>query len=291
MRKFKNHSAFTLVELLVVISIIALLLSILMPSLNKAREAARQIVCGSNLHQWSLVSFAFSLDHKGYLPRAYAQGDIKYWHLQGAQFTVMPFYINDTSSDKTFGTADEEDSGAWIKGGTPWSTLVKYGLTEKMAICPSQKWLGNWMCNKDYNKELQFAAPSATFDRYWRRTVCQTYMLLSGSQDTTGSYAVHNYSRKPYDKGSKNPSSEVLIADTVSMLPPGSAWLNNIRRVYNISHPRAGNPGMPAYQNMVFGDGHTETNADFYTKDIDRTNFSFGYPQQGPLYYWEGTKR
>lgn len=56
--------AFTLVELLVVISIIALLLSILMPSLSKAREQAKNVVDKSNLHSWG-VSFAlYAADNK-----------------------------------------------------------------------------------------------------------------------------------------------------------------------------------------------------------------------------------
>ncbi len=46
-----KRRAFTLVELLVVIAIIALLIAILLPALNKARDAAKEVVCQSNLRQ------------------------------------------------------------------------------------------------------------------------------------------------------------------------------------------------------------------------------------------------
>lgn len=57
--------AFTLVELLVVISVIALLLSILMPTLQKARQAGRKIVCLGNLRQMGLVQVLYTQENNG----------------------------------------------------------------------------------------------------------------------------------------------------------------------------------------------------------------------------------
>jgi prepilin-type N-terminal cleavage/methylation domain-containing protein len=67
--KLPQRRGFTLVELLVVVSIIALLISILLPSLKRAREQSKLVVCKSNLHQIGTGIQLYAQDNLGLIPR------------------------------------------------------------------------------------------------------------------------------------------------------------------------------------------------------------------------------
>jgi prepilin-type N-terminal cleavage/methylation domain-containing protein/prepilin-type processing-associated H-X9-DG protein len=114
-----RKAAFTLVELLVVIGIIALLISILMPALSKARKQALNANCMSNLRSIGQGLQIYASENKGKFP-AHAGGGWWLW-------------------DVTVGTRD---------------AMLKYGFNRKILYCPTypeQDVDGLWNYASDYS--------------------------------------------------------------------------------------------------------------------------------------------
>src|SRR5437867_5455737 len=90
----KRRNAFTLVELLIVIGIIAVLVAILLPVLNRAREAATTAKCLAQLRQLGQAAAMYANDNKGYtLPAGYRAISDGYHTESWAGILVMGKYV------------------------------------------------------------------------------------------------------------------------------------------------------------------------------------------------------
>jgi len=109
---YREISAFTVVELMVVVSIILILMTILMPALYKSKQTAHKLLCAGNLKQIGLAFSAYTNDYNNYFPVCRQYNPNVYWYLH-----LLPPYINE------------------LKVG--YRDLSKPG--QKSLYCPSQK--------------------------------------------------------------------------------------------------------------------------------------------------------
>jgi prepilin-type N-terminal cleavage/methylation domain-containing protein len=108
--------AFTLVELLVVIGIIAILIAILMPALSRAKDQANGVKCSANMRTMMLAALMFAQDHKG------------------CMFGNWSDFNNPDEEKRDFLAGSTQDWNQAPKAGTLW----RYIKDENVYRCPSR---------------------------------------------------------------------------------------------------------------------------------------------------------
>jgi prepilin-type N-terminal cleavage/methylation domain-containing protein len=114
----RSCKGFTLVELLVVIGIIAVLISMLLPALNKAREAAVATSCKSNMRQIAMALQFYAQANRGWCPPATQENSV--WGDSMWPFRLVSNqYL--TNIDVLYCPADPgRESGNYVEYGTDW---------------------------------------------------------------------------------------------------------------------------------------------------------------------------
>jgi len=249
-----RRRGFTLVELLVVIGIIAVLVSVLMPSLGRAREAANQAKCLSNLRQLGVAFVMYANESNGKFPFA-ARYDIPraedfiWWQEQPYLGRTMLFFR-------------QSAIGRYL--------ALSHQLSKDHFICPSD--------------DVQQRPAHGTGGGGYRFSYTMNYLMSDSPYDQVGGY------KAPRAGSIRNASEKILLVEEDPLTVTDGAWtppaidyrdssqnldgldLLSIRHEAKKVRPEAGwtMPNLPNIDrrgNVTFVDGHAEFQTRRYAHD------------------------
>jgi prepilin-type N-terminal cleavage/methylation domain-containing protein/prepilin-type processing-associated H-X9-DG protein len=176
MRNRLFRSGFTLIELLVVIAIIAVLIGLLLPAVQKVREAALRMKCQNNLKQIGLSLHNYATAHTTLPPQTVIVGPGGGAHGPTLWWLSMPFIEQDAGYN-----AVPEGTGAFSVSSTWWMGTATTPVEEfdrKRALCQQLR-PKIWRCpssNLPEVQDLTVATTGSHWQFFWA-----SYVALAGS--------------------------------------------------------------------------------------------------------------